>query len=172
VIIAVMSIALIIAAIAIPNLMKSKEKEGNMDQDGHGVNGPSVVRTLIFCQISYSNSFPETGYASDLASLGSGPHGKCGNGPSKSHACLLDNVLGCDSGASGGWCIKHGYRFATTAVCKQGLCDDFVIVGTPVDPSKGKRNFCATSDGVPRGRSEPPLTSPITVSECQSWKPL
>ena len=155
----------LIAAIAIPNLTKSRES-------AHGAGAAATIRTLITSQITYSNSFPETGYASDLASMGSGPDGKCGDGATKSHACLLDSVLGCDAGTSEGWCTKGGYRYATTATCKQGPCDDFVVVGTPVDPSTGKKNFCATSDGVPRSKAGPPLTSPVSVSECQSWEPL
>jgi type II secretory pathway pseudopilin PulG len=155
----------IIAAIAIPNLMKSRES-------AHGASAAAIIRTLITVQISYSASFPETGYASDLASLGPGPDGKCGEGPAKNHACLADSVLACPSGTSGEWCTKGGYRYTTTATCKEGPCVDFVVVATPVDPSAGKKNFCATSDGVPRSKEGPPLTSPVTIAECQTWEPL
>ena len=156
---------LIIAAVAIPNLMRSKTMANE-------AGGAATVRSLVTVQLAYSNSYPEAGYAPDLASLGPGPEGKCSEGASKSHACLTDSLLSCPSGTAGEWCTKGGYRYATAATCKAGVCDDFVVVGTPVDPSKGNRTFCATSDGVVRGQSGPPLTSPVSVSECQSWNPL
>src|SRR5437016_6752257 len=51
----------IIAAVAIPNLMKSRAK-------GNEAGGAAGVRSLIIDEITYSNSFPDAGFASDLAS--------------------------------------------------------------------------------------------------------
>jgi hypothetical protein len=157
---AAMVAPLIIAAIAIPSLMKSKVTANE-------AGGAATIRTLITVQIAYSNSFPDVGYASDLASLGSrGQEPACT--PSAKHACLVDSILGC----SKQWCIKNGYRYTIAADCQKGVCTDFVVVGTPVGTDSGHRNFCASSDGVVRGQSGPPLTSPVSIAECQSWNPL
>ncbi|HEV2965034.1 MAG TPA: hypothetical protein VG649_24635 [Candidatus Angelobacter sp.] len=160
---AVLAGALIGAAIAIPNLMRSKVAANE-------AGGAATMRMLIVTEITYSNSFPEQGYAPDLVTLGPGPDSECQ--PSKSHACLIDAVLGCASGTSGEWCTKGGYRYTITATCKAGVCDDFVVVGTPVNSSAANKSYCATSDAVVRAQSGAPLTSPISVSECQSWNPI
>jgi len=152
---------LIGAAVAIPNLMRSKAAANE-------AGGAATVRTLITVQITYANSFPDQGYSRDLVSLGGGAH--CT--PTKAHACLIDDVLGCPSGTSGKWCAKSNYRYTTVATCKAGVCDEFVVIGTPGGPSAGGKNFCATSDGVLRVQAGPPLTEPITAADCQTWAPI
>jgi type IV pilus assembly protein PilA len=156
------AIVAIIAAVAIPNLMRSRSLANE-------AGAAATVRTLSITESTYSNSYPQQGYAPDLLTLGPGPDAECV--PSKDHACLIDPVLGCSSGTSGEWCTKAGYRYTITAICKEGPCTDFVAVGTPVDSGKGK-SFCGTADGVIRGQAGPPLTSALSVSECQSWDPL
>lgn len=130
------------------------------------------VRTLATLEMIYSTKY-QKGYAPDLATLGPDAAGKCHNDDdgSASHACMIDATLGCASGTSGAWCTKGGFRYSITGVCKKGVCDDFVIRATPADPSNGNRNFCATSEGESRAQIGPPLTSPMSVSECQSWEP-
>jgi hypothetical protein len=157
------AVALIIAAIAIPNLMKSKAAANE-------AGGAATVRTLVVSELTYSNSHPEKGYAPDLVTLGPGSDPPCRE--SKDHACLIDAALGCPSGTSGEWCIKGSFRYSITGSCKEGNCTEFVAIGTPIAPSAGGRSFCATSDGVIRSQKGPPLTSPVSVSECQSWNPL
>ena len=90
---------LIGAAVAIPNLMKSRAAANE-------AGAAATIRTLIVDQITYSNTYPEHGYSRDLVSLGGGAH--CT--PTKAHACLIDDVLGCASGTSstpepGGRCL-------------------------------------------------------------------
>jgi hypothetical protein len=70
------------------------------------------------------------------------------------------------------WCTKSGFRFKLAAVCKKQKYEEFVVVGTPETISTGTRSFCSTSDGVVRFETGPPLTSPVSVSECHSWSPL
>lgn len=150
----------IIAAIAIPNLLKSRKESAE-------VGAVATMRTLIVDQITYSNSFPEQGYSPDLASLGGGEH--CT--PTKEHACLADDVLACPSGTPGGWCTKGNYRFTTAATCKAGVCNEFVVVATPDDPGSQSKSFCATSDAVVRSQVGSPLTEPISAADCQTWNP-
>ncbi|HWZ43834.1 MAG TPA: hypothetical protein VNW97_10170 [Candidatus Saccharimonadales bacterium] len=153
-------VVLTMAAIAIPNLMRSR-------MEANETAARATVRTLVTSDIVYATSYPNKGYAADLASLG-GSSADCSS-PSEKHACLIDEGLGC---ASGKWCIRNGYRYHLAAICAKGPCSDFVAVATPVDSDKGLKNFCATSDGVVRYRLAPPLASPISLAECLKWEPL
>ena len=81
----VVAIILIIAAIAIPNLLKSRIAANEASAVGS-------TRTIITSEITYATSHPDTGYTS-LAALGT--------------AGLVDSVL-----AAG---TKSGYAMTTTA---------------------------------------------------------
>jgi hypothetical protein len=59
-----------------------------------------------------------------------------------------------------------------TAVCKKQRCDNYVVMATPSDTAKATKSFCSTYDAVVRSKTGPPLDSPITVAECQSWPPV
>jgi type IV pilus assembly protein PilA len=161
---------LIIAAIAIPSLLRSRMVANESA-------AMSAVRTVNTSQMVYSSTHPPAGYAPDLATLGPGPSGSCRGteGPQK-YACLLDGTLGC---ASGSWCAKGGYNYSVTgytqtAVCSaDGICDDYVVVATPLNyGATGSKSFCSTSDAVIRFRTGASLSAPPTVAECQSWRPL
>jgi len=154
---------LIGAAIAIPNLLRSRMAANEASAVGS-------IRTVNTAQITYAATYPQRGFAADLAALGPDPRGPAAESPS--HAGLIDATLGNASCTASTWCTKSGFRFSLTAVCKQKPCKEFVVVATPVTTSTGARNFCSTADGVVRYRSGPPLTSTVTVRECQAWSPL
>lgn len=120
-------------------------------------------------QVSYASSYPQRGYARDLGMLGPDPRG--GSAASADHANFIDATLGNASCAAGIWCTKSGFRFSVKAVCQKQPCKEFVVVGTPVSSSTGGRNFCSTSDAVVRIKTGPPLTLPISVTECRAWQP-
>ena len=148
-------VVLITAAIAIPNLLRSRVAANEASAVGS-------LRTLNTAQVVYASTYPDRGFAANLASLG-------GGGGDATHAGLIDATLGCSSGQ---WCEKSGYRFRVTATCLQGQCPQYVTMATPVSPSTGQRNFCSTSDGVIRFNMGPPLTEPLRAVECKSWRPL
>jgi len=154
---------LVVAAIAIPNLLRSKIAANESSAVGS-------VRTINTAQVVYSTTYPEKGFAPDLARLGPDPQKP--NSMSLDHANLLDEKLAAASCTGDAWCTKSGYRFRVTAVCKQHLCQEFVVVATPVDTNTGTRSFCSTSDGVIRYKAGGPITSPLTASECRTWSPL
>ena len=154
---------LVIVAIAIPNLLRSRIAANEASAVG-------TIRTVNTAQVTYTATYPERGYAPDLATLGPGPGGA--GGESADHAGLIDATLGNGSCTAGAWCTKSGFRFTVKAVCMQQQCSQFVVVGTPVASNTGGRNFCSTSDGVIRFKTGPPLTSPVSVSECKAWTPL
>jgi len=154
---------MVVAAVAIPNLRRSGMAANEASAVG-------TVRKVNVAEIAYSATYPERGYAPDLATLGPDPRGNVQY--SAEHSGMISEALGNPSCMSGAWCTKSGYRFSLTAACKQRFCNEFVVVASPVDSSSGVRSFCSTSDGIVRFNSVPPLASPARVSECRAWPPL
>jgi type IV pilus assembly protein PilA len=156
-------VVLVAAAIAIPNLLRARTAANESS-------AVATMRTLITAQISYSAAYPEQGFARDLASLGTNPANSLRASPE--HAGLIESTLGNSTCTVGKWCEKSGYRFTLTAVCAQHPCEEFVAVATPVSTKIGMRSFCATSDGVVRYKTGPPLAFSISASRCKAWLPL
>jgi type IV pilus assembly protein PilA len=154
---------LVIAAIAIPNLLRARITAN----ESAAVDTIGAIKTA---QVAYSTLYPEKGFARDLATLGPDP--RDASASSARHAGFIDAALGASTCTAGTWCPKSGYRFTVKAVCSERGCKQFVAVATPVSSSTGTRNFCSTSDGVIRFRMGPVLDSPITVSECRAWPPV
>lgn len=159
------SIILVAAAIAIPNLMRARIAANESSAVG-------MMRTIGVAQVMYSSAYPDKGYAPDLASLGPDPSGA--GHPSPEHSSAIDATLGNHNCTSAAWCAKSGYNFRLTADCTlhAPVCKEFVAVGTPTSSNSGNRSFCSTSDGVVRYKIGPPLTSPISSSECRQWAPV
>lgn len=167
---------LIIAAIAIPNLLRARISANEAA-------AASTVRTINTAQIAYSTSYPEQGYARDLATLGPGSSNGCSGGTTAEHACLLDSQLGQANCTTGVWCQKGQYKFTISSNCapprfgeqQQGTdnaCAEYVIAATPTNSNAGRRSYCSVSDAVVRSRSGFPLATPPTAEECQTWEPL
>jgi len=154
---------LVVAAVAIPNLLRSRIAANEASAVGS-------VRTVNTAQVVYTTTYPRRGYAPDLATLGTDPRGP--NTVSPDHAGLIDQALANESCTPDAWCTKSGFHFRVTAVCKQHLCNQYVALATPVDSNTGTRSFCSTSDGVIHFKPGPPLSSPVSVSECRAWPPL
>jgi type II secretory pathway pseudopilin PulG len=154
---------LVAAAIAIPNLLRARIAANE-------ASAVANIRTVNTAQIAYSSSYPQRGFARDLATLGPDPHGPATS--SADHASFIDSTLGNASCTTGVWCAKSGYQFLIAAVCKKQTCQEFVVVGTPAGNNTGTRSFCSTSDGIVRYRAGSPLTSPVTAAECRNWSPL
>jgi len=118
---------LIIAAIAIPNLLRSRIAANEASAVG-------AIRTINTAQITYASMFPRVGYACDLTSLG----GKEGAPQIPQAAGLIDATLSAGQ--------KSGYRFALQ--CK---ADNYYVVARPVQPgSSGKHIFCSDGTAVIR----------------------
>src|SRR5258706_7023812 len=80
----VVAIILIIAAIAIPNLLRARIAANESS-------AVSSVRTVNTAEVSYNSAYPTVGYSASLAELGSG--GACPAPPTQATPCLIDNVL-------------------------------------------------------------------------------
>jgi type IV pilus assembly protein PilA len=154
--------ALIVAAIAIPNLLRSKMAANDATAVG-------TMRSVVTAEMTYASTYPYRGYAPDLATLGRNP-----NGPSYTadHAALLDATIANPTCTAGAWCTKGGFRFAITATCNGQNCSDFAVVGTPVTTNTGTRSFCAGSDGIIHVKTGGPLTEPVSAAECRAWPPI
>jgi len=154
----------ILAAVALPQVMRSRTAANESA-------AAQTVRVLTTHQFTYASNYPDKGFARSLAALGGGP--ACPKAPSARHACLLEGPLGDASCVVGAWCERDEFRFSISAEgCQSGPCTDFVVTATPATGKSGAKNYCATSDGVPRWRSGSPLSKPIGVDECLKWAPL
>ena len=87
----VVAIILIIAAIAIPNLLRARIS-------AHEASAVSSIHAVNTAEITYQSVYPQIGFSPDLTSMG--PGGAC---DTPAAACIIDDVL-----ASG---FKSGYRF-------------------------------------------------------------
>ncbi len=119
----VVAIILIIAAIAIPHLLKARIAANEASAVGS-------VRTIVTSEMTYATSNPDTGYTS-LANLGT--------------AGLIDTVV------SGG--TKSGYALdaAGTTPNSAGANTGFYVTANPQNTgTTGNRSFCAIEDGVLR----------------------
>ena len=162
-----LSVGLIVAAIAIPNLLRSR-------MAANEAAAAATVRTVNTAEVAYSTTYPNKGYAPSLAAMGPPAVGDCFN-PSdvtSAHACLLDNVLGNANCTAGKWCTKGGYRYSVRGVCGQAKCKNYVVTATPLSKDTGAKSFCSVSDAVVRVHTGAPLETPLTVAECSAWKPI
>src|SRR5438034_8288363 len=97
----VVSIILIIAAIAIPGLLKARISANQ-------ASAVESMRTIMTAESSYQSSFG--GYAPTILALGSANPALCGPGvpPTAAQYCFLDSTL---SNATGPATGKSGYFF-------------------------------------------------------------
>jgi type IV pilus assembly protein PilA len=129
----VVTIILIIAAIAIPNLVRNKIQANETAAVG-------ALRALTESALLYSNTYG--GFPHALSDMGPAAGG---TGATSAAADLIDSVL-----ASG---IKSGYRFAYLAgtVDPSGNVLSYSITATPVAPgSSGQRSFFTNESGTIR----------------------
>jgi prepilin-type N-terminal cleavage/methylation domain-containing protein len=126
----VVAIILIIAAIAIPNLLKSKMAANEASAVGS-------LRTINTAEVTYSSGCPGVGYSASLAEIGPTGGANCAVGTG-----LIDSVL-----AAG---TKSGYTFAYV----QGAnvpSTTYTNSATPVTyQTTGQRSFFTDQSGVIR----------------------
>ena len=146
----VVAIILIIAAIAIPNLLRARIASNE-------ASASASVRQMATAEITYNSAYPAIGYTT-LAQLG----GPTPCTPSPATGCFIDSIL-----TTG---LKAGYQFAATGV--GGVPNTtFVVGGTPVNfDVTGKRDFCIVTDGVLRSDpGVPGAVPPVDVATCSAY---
>ncbi len=154
----VVAIILIIAGIAIPNLMRSRQKANEAA-------AVSTLRTLHTSQATYNSAYGDVaGFAPSLAALGTLPGSAC----DATHACLVDSQLGCVSEP----CIRGGYEYFSMSDSSSTPYTDYAFTATPVTwNSTGTRNFCSAEDGMIRYEltSSASLTAVVPHNTCMSF---
>jgi hypothetical protein len=124
------------------------------------------VHNVNLGEVTYFSSFND--YALDLSSLGAGPGGKCAEGSTPAHACIIGPEIANPACTGTNWCTQSGYKFLIQGVCVNGKCADYVITATPVDAQSGARNFCSTNDTVLRSETAAPRSAPFSPEECHA----
>lgn len=126
----VVAIILIIAAIAIPNLLRSRMAANEASAVGS-------LRTINTAEITYNTTYPNVGFACNLSSLAP-PSGS--TSATSSTAGLIDSTL------AGG--TKSGYSF-TVGNCTGTPKNTYQYTAAPVSPgTTGQRYFCSDVSAV------------------------
>jgi type IV pilus assembly protein PilA len=143
----VVAIILVLAAMAVPNLLRSKMSANEASAVGS-------IRAIATAQTTYSISYPTLGYADVLTKLAAPP---AGGTVDATHAGLLDWVLGCAVQP----CTKSGYLFAISNAVGSPI-SAYTITGVPQSVGQtGRRGFCG--DQVPRIMYDPNGGTSCTV---------
>src|SRR4051794_15225718 len=152
----VVAIILIIAAIAIPNLLRARIAANESS-------AVSSIRTITPAEVTYSVGYPGVGFSPSLGALGPGGVGSScpATGPLSTAACLIDSTL---SNATTPAQAKSGYYFAYTPLASAGLNVSYVIGTSPSAFNvTGVRNFCSNEDGVLHMNAGASGSTPITA---------
>jgi len=141
----VVAIILIIAAIAIPNLLRARIAANESS-------AVASTRTINTAQVTYSMAYPTVGYAGALSTLGPATGTGCA-APSSTNGCIIDYVLS-QAYAGGTSGSKSGYKFALAAAVGAGGTGPnitFVEGAAPLSYNQsGVRRFCSAEDNVIR----------------------
>jgi len=137
----VVAIILIIAAIAIPNLLRARIAANESS-------AVSSLRTINTAQVSFQSTYPLVGFASTLGALGPVASTGCTT-PASTNACMIDWAV---AQATAVATAKNGYYFTATP----GNTVSTILLGYTLDglPSSvtitGVRGFCSNEDAVIR----------------------
>jgi type IV pilus assembly protein PilA len=125
----VVAIIVIVAAIAIPNFLRSRLRANE-------TSAVASMRVINTAAVTYSITYPDLGFPAQLTTLGGA--NPCSS--SSTQACLIDDVLAQGS--------KSGYAFVWTG---DGVIPsvNFQITGTPqVIGASGQNMYCSDQTGV------------------------
>jgi len=159
----VVAIILIIAAIAIPNLMRAK-------MSANDSSAAASMRSMVTGEIAYYAAFPTIGYTNLLA-LGGALNVACI--PSTATSCLIDSNLANNGTPAGSG--KSGYSFVSTPSASgaiAGLNDQFLATGTPLGATTGIKAYCAIDDGIVRMQAAGNITLVASYAACQKLSSL
>jgi type IV pilus assembly protein PilA len=148
----VVAIILVIAAIAIPNLLQARLAANEASAVGS-------LAAIKSSEITYDTAYPTVGYSPDILSLG----GAAPCTPSSTTACLLDSILSAASPGSNG---KSGFVFLATGIMPAGAVNNaaYVAAASPVlTHSTGNHDYCSTNDGVLRSQMANPGDLPVNA---------
>ena len=147
----VVAIILIIAAIAIPDLLRARMAANESS-------AVASLRTINTGEITYSSTYPTVGYAPALINLG----GVAPCTPSSTTACVIDSVL---AGGS-----KSGYNFTAVGAGGPPAVMYYATAVPIVLNQTGVRSFCSFEDAVIR--VQPSGAAIASEAACQALLPL
>jgi len=155
----VVAIILVIAAIAIPNLMRARMAANDSS-------AAASVRSINTAEIAYNGAYQTIGFPLNLAALG----GAAPCTPSAATACLVDNYLATNGNGIG----KSGYTFNATGSASAGSAanDQFYATGTPLGSQTGSRAYCSIEDAVLRQQSAGNITLVPSYHACAVLNPI
>ena len=156
----VVAIILIIAAIAIPNLMRARMAANDSSAAGS-------IHAINIAEVGYFGTYQSIiGFPLTLGPLG-GPD-PCS--PSLTTACLIDDSLASNGGGNG----KSGFSFAATGSASAGSStnNQFYATGTPLSTVTGTRAYCSTEDMVVRLQAPGTTTLVPSYTACLGLTPM
>ncbi len=126
----VIAVILVIAAIAIPSLLRARIAANEASAAGS-------MRTMATAELTYNLAYPTVGY-NNLAALG----GAAGCLPSSTTACIVDELLTTGS--------KSGYTFVATPTSLSGVVNDqYLLTAVPqIVNVTGTKGYCEIEDHV------------------------
>ena len=158
----VVAIILIIAAIAIPNLLRSKMSANDSA-------AASTLRTLNTAQVTYATNYPSVGFADTFTKLGPNAAPPVCD---VTGACLIDNVL---AATANGPNPKGGYAYwLSPGPRNAGVIGDYAFSANALTiNSTGTNNYCTMSDAVIRSMKSanavvPQLNAAATIATCST----
>ena len=131
----VIAIMLIIAAIAVPSLLRSRMLANE-------TSAAATVRDIGTAQATFQSTYNQ-GYAPLIANLGPPAAGCAPGAATFANACLVDILIGAGS--------KQGFTFTSVGLNADpitGFFQEFLTNAVPGSPTAGKRSFCQSSDMV------------------------
>ena len=155
----VVAIILIIAAIAIPNLMRAR-------MSANDSSAAASIRMINSAEYAYNAAYPQIGYPLALTTLG----GAAPCIPGVATACLLDSLLATNGGGNG----KSGYSFNAIGSASAGSAsnDQYFATGVPLGPTFGSRSYCSVEDAVIRTQPSGNTTVVPSRATCQTLNSL
>jgi type IV pilus assembly protein PilA len=152
----VVAIILIIAAIAIPNLLRARMAANEASAAGG-------IRTINTAQISYQTAYGQ--YATTLATLGGPVAAVCV--PASTTACLIDGSLAAAISVAK---AKSGYVYGMG----QATLQDYTVGAAPaVLNQSGVKSYCSNTDSVVRFLNPGIAATPaIAAATCNGYTAL
>lgn len=141
----VVAIILVLAAIAIPNLVRARISANHASAVG-------ALRGVATGEIQYQSNYPLIGFSNSLIELGTGaatnPPTVCpAGGATPTAACLIDGVL-----TAAGTFPKSGYVTSETGFVGAGAINTtYVAEAGPVTYDRtGVQTYCVVADNIIR----------------------
>lgn len=155
----VVAIILVIAAIAIPNLMRARMAANDSSAAGS-------VHAIDAAEAGYFGAYENIGFPLTLVPLG----GATPCVPSAATACFIDNSLATNGGGNG----KSGYGFAATGSATAGSPNNnqFFVTATPNSNLTGTRAYCSVDDLVVRTQPAGNVTQVASYAACLGLAPM